>query len=257
MLSFVKKFFLLVLILLFIVLVLVAFEPILTRVFFSNTSPPIKIYKTTQVDSRGTNYNLQKRSSNKSTENDMHFQVEHPSLSDNGTPDTPEVSSSITSDEAQDDRNHDATQNHNDEAVFPQKRDPKGGITKAVAAEQARKERLAVIESEMRALAPLTGQGNHAITLRMLDLEEEWLRIHQEQGTLHTDGRNPFTGIKIGKLVFSVISDGKIPVDIGEQVASYLEEDGHHEYAARVRAATQRAIENGDAFYKPEHTEDH
>ena len=186
----------------------------------------------------------------------MPLQVEQPSLSDNGTPDTPEVFSSTTSDEVQGDRNHDATQNHNDEAVFPQKRDPKGGITKAVAAEQARKKRLAEIESEMRALTPHTGQGNHAITLRMLDLEEELLRIYQEQGRLHTDGRNPFITIKIGRLVFSVISDGKIPVTIGEQVASYLEEDGLHEQSARVRAATQKAIENGDDFYKPEHMED-
>ncbi|MCG9129891.1 hypothetical protein JT359_20070 [Candidatus Poribacteria bacterium] len=208
------------------------------------------------MDERETNHKLQKRSSNGSTEDDTSLQVEQSLLSDNGTPDTDEVSSSTTSDEVQGDRNHSATQNHNDAAVFPQKRAPKEGITKAVAAEQARKKRLAIIESEMRALAPHTGQGNHAITLRLLNLEEEMLRIHQEQGTLHTD-RNPFTNIKIGKLVFSVISDGKVPVAIGEEVASYLEEDGYHENAARVRAVTQRAIENGDEFYKPEHAEDH
>ena len=211
MLSFVKKYFFLLLILSLLVIAIVAFEPILTKWFFLNTAPPIKIYKATQVDERETNHKLHKRSSNESTENDTPLQVEQPSLSDNGTPHAPKVFGDETSDEVQGEINHSDTQSHNNEEAFPKKRPPKSGITKAVAAEQARKKRLAEIETEMRALAPHTGQGNHAITLRMLDLEEEMLRIYQEQGRLHTDGGNPFTRIKIGKLVFSVISDGKSP----------------------------------------------
>ena len=256
MLSFVKKYFFLLLILSLLIMAIVALEPILTKWFFSNTAPPIKIYKATQVDARETNHKLQKRSSNVSPENDTPLQVEQPSLSDNGTPGTPEVSSSTTSDEAQGDRNHNATQNHNDEAVFPQKRDPKGGITKAVAAEQARKKQLAEIESEMRALAPHTGQGNHAITLRMLDLEEKMFTILKEQGRLKTHGVNPFIEIKLMRLVFSSMTNGEVPVYIGEQIASYLEEEGHYEHAARHRAITQRAIEKGDKFFKFEHLED-
>ena len=255
MLSFVKKYFFLLLILSLLIMAIVALEPILSKLFSLNTAPPIKIYKVTQVDERETN-KLQKRSSNKSTENDTSLHVEQSSLSDNGTPKTPEVFNEEASDEVQNEINHNDTHDHNHDEALLKKRPPKNGITKAVAAEQARKKRLAEVESEMRALAPHTGQGNHAITLRMLDLEEEMFTILKEQGRLKTHGVNPFIEIKMMRLVFSSMTNGKVPVYIGEQVASYLEEEGHYEHAARHRAITQRAIEKGDEFFKFEHLED-
>ncbi len=172
------------------------------------------------------------------------------------------------SDEVQGEINHNDTRDHNHDEALPKMRPPKNGITKAVkditlqsrvntlAAEQARKKRLAEVEAELHALAPHTGQGNHAITLRCLDLEEEMFTIWKEQGLLITHGVNPFIEIKMMRLFFSFMTNGKVPVHIGEQVASYLEEEGHYEHAARHRAITQRAIEKGDEFFKFEHLED-
>ena len=106
----------------------------------------------------------------------------------------------------------------------------------------------------MQALLPLIKEDND-IHLRFLDLQEESLKIHQDRGTLHIDSGNPFLGIKIDRLILKVMADGKIPVSIGEELASIYAENGLHSQAEHVRVLTQRAIEKGDDFYKPEHME--
>lgn len=248
MLSFLKKCGLLLLLIIALIALLLLFEPIFMRLFSKNKPSDIKVYQVSSTQEQEMNKMPQK-----TYIRDMNGKEAHQKLS---MPENVEPTGKGIS--IRDDSKSPSTQaqtrfqNDKGDKKPLTKRSPKEGITEAVAKEK----RLQEIESEIEALAPHTGKGNHAITLRMLDLEEEKLTILQEQGLLHTHGVNPFNEIKMIRLVVSSITDGKAPVSIGEQIASYLEEDGQHEAAAMYRAATRRAIENGDEFYKLEHLED-
>ena len=137
------------------------------------------------------------------------------------------------------------------------KRKRKDISPEAAAAEQRRKEseRLREIEKEMRSIAPFIKEDRD-IMLRFLDLQEEKLKIHQDRGTLHTDGHNPFFLIKVERLLLRATTDGKIPVSLGEELASLFAENGYPSGAAQIRRATQRAFENGERFFKSEHLKD-
>ena len=248
MLSFLKKCGLLLLFVTVFVALLVFFEPVFMGLFSKNRSSSIKVYREPQQTYIGEKIEKEKPLQSSISEKEKPLQS---SISEKKKP-TDKVVSIQEGPNSLPTPIQTTTQNDKGDTKPLMKRPPKEGITKAVAWDIRSQE----IESEMRALAPHTGKGNHAITLRMLDLEEEMLTIQQEQGLLHTHGGNPFNEIKMMRLVFSSLTDGKVPVSIGEQIATYLEEDGQHEAAAMYRVVTQRAIENGDEFYKPEHLED-
>ena len=134
------------------------------------------------------------------------------------------------------------------------------GRTPPFSAENARKraisKRLREIDDEIAAIMPFVNEDRDLL-LRFTLLREEMVKLHKERGTYHAHGAvDPMIGNKLTKLVLSVTTDGKIPVSLGEQIADILEEGGSYEHAARVRAVTQRAIENGDEFYKPEHLDE-
>lgn len=138
----------------------------------------------------------------------------------------------------------------------PQTRNRKDISPEAAAVEQRRREsqRLLDIDAEMQTLAPFINEDRD-IHLRFLDLQEESLKIHQARGTLHIEGISPFIAIKIDRLILKATTDGKIPVSIGEEIAALYAENGLHPLAHRIRVLTQRAMENGDEFYKQEHME--
>lgn len=89
------------------------------------------------------------------------------------------------------------------------------------------------------------------------ELHEEILRIAQELGTLISDdGSDPFRTLEMGKFLHSNMTrDGKLPVSMGPRLADMFEEDGDFESADKMRMLTQRALENGDEFFKQEHLE--
>ena len=114
-------------------------------------------------------------------------------------------------------------------------------------------ERIAAIEAQMEQLASLANQ-DPAYALEMLDLEKEMLKLHQELGTLVIDKGDPFLSIEINRLVLSnMTSDKRVPVSVGEQLVDLLVEGGDIDGAATVYMVTQRALENGDEFFKLEH----
>ena len=93
-----------------------------------------------------------------------------------------------------------------------------------------------------------------AKALWMLNLLEEMIKLQQALGILHTDGSDPLLPIRLGKLVASnMTSDKRLPVSVGEEVVDLLVESGDIDSAATTYMAMQRAIENGDEFFLPEH----
>ncbi len=249
MLSFLEKYYFYGILGLIGVLSIIAFEPTLTAWLFRQTAPPIKVYKTVPLEKRENSNQIQvTQRSGAETQNSL--EQKHSSRID-GAPTVTEFHQNGNFDNNQ---ASDETTTIETVVVPPPKR--RGTSPEALAADKKRRasQRLREIEAEMRALVP-HADGNPGVAIRLLDLEEELLRINQERGTLHMQGGNPFISIKIQRLILSALKSDKIPVAIGNQVADYMEEAGNFEHAARLRAVTQRAIESGDEFYKPEHME--
>ncbi len=90
--------------------------------------------------------------------------------------------------------------------------------------------------------------------LELLALQEEMLKLQQELGILNVEGGDPFLSNKIGQLVLSnMTNDNRLPVSVGEEMVDVLVEGGDIDGAATIYMATQRAMENGDEFFTPEH----
>ena len=233
------------------VFALIAFEPTLTSWFFTHTAPPIKVYKAVPLEE------IEK----------SQRQAKPPlSLAPSGGPVLPPVDEKNVppvTENNEENASSDAPpvseplRTITDVDLPPPKRTQRRISPEAAAAYQRGKadKRLRDIDTEMQALYPLINEDRD-IHLRFLDIWEERLKIHQERGTLHTEGLNPFVGIKIKRLILKATSDGKLPVSIGEELASLYESNGLDSQAERIRVLTQRAVANGDAFYKPEHMED-
>lgn len=107
--------------------------------------------------------------------------------------------------------------------------------------------------------------------LEMLKLEAEMRNLDKEVGYLirggspppwntaaglvtnATENEEPFE-LKMGQLVLpNLTPDGRLPVSFGEPVVDLLLESGKIDDAATIYMATQRAMQNGDEFFKPEH----
>ena len=234
---------------------IIAFEPTLTSWLFTHTSPPVKVYKGVPFEKQENSENTSHATplSDAETPNplpseqfpkdkgiDTATTLAENEILQNDNFDNPEVSDEATTGETV--------------AVRPPKR--KGTSPEALAVAEKRKvsQRLREIDLEMQAIAPFINEDRD-IHLRFLDLWEERLKLHQDRGTLHIDSGNPFMWIKIDRLILNVMSDGKIPVSVGEELASLYAENGLHSQAEHVRILTQRAIEKGDDFYKAEHME--
>lgn len=117
-------------------------------------------------------------------------------------------------------------------------------------------DRVEEIQLRLRELVPLeTSLVNPepAQALEIVELQEEMLKLQQERGTLVTKGEDPFLPIKIGKLMLSnMTNDNRLPVSVGVEFVDLLVESGDIDGAAQIYMATQRAMENGDEFFKPE-----
>lgn len=246
-----KRFYVYGILGIIVVFALIAFEPTLTSWLFTRTAPPIKVYKAVPLEE------IEK----------SQRQAKPPlSLDPSGGPVLPPV----------DEKNVPPVTENNEENASsdappvsepfititdvdlpPPKRTQRRISPEAAAAYQRREasKRLRDIDTEMQVLYPFIKEDRD-IHLRVLDLWEERLEIHQERGTLHTKGLSPFVGIKINRLILKATRDGKLPVSIGEELASLYDSNGLHSQAERIRVLTQRAVANGDAFYKPEHMED-
>ncbi len=113
------------------------------------------------------------------------------------------------------------------------------------------------IQAQLEAMAREDGSVAPRDIPKSLVLFEETVRISQELGTLSSDdSSNAFSMIERSKFIAShTTEDGKVPVSIGSQVSDMFEKDGNHEAAEAMRIITQRALENGDEFFKPEHLE--
>lgn len=236
------------------ILSIIAFEPTLTSWLFTHTSPPIKVYKAAPFEKQNSGNTIH-ATPRSDAETPNSLPSEH--FPENEDPD---AATALAKNEISQNDNFannevsDGATTVEIVAVRPPKR--KETSKEATAVEKKRKasQRLREIDIEMQAIAPFINKDKD-IHLRFLDLWEERLKIHQDRGTLHIDGLNPFISLKIDRLVLRVMTDGKIPVSIGEKVASIYSENGHHSQAEHVRVLTQRAIEKGDDFYKPEHLE--
>lgn len=112
------------------------------------------------------------------------------------------------------------------------------------------------LQKEIEALAGEDGRVALKDTLKGLALLEEIYQIEREFGTLNSGEVDPFAMIKRGKFITShTTKDGQVPVSIGSQLAEMYEDDGLFEVAENMRILTQRALQNGDEFFKPEHLE--
>lgn len=116
---------------------------------------------------------------------------------------------------------------------------------------QAKVERIQAIYTELE--QPVSTNDPDEM-LAHLALQGEMLTLHQEDGTLVTDGSDPFVMLKLAKMVLSNLTpDKKLPVDVGVEIVDLLIENGEFEGAASFLIATQRAIENGDSVFQAEH----
>ena len=127
--------------------------------------------------------------------------------------------------------------------------------TKDLRRQELRK-RAAILRKQFQEMLPIDGSEDPESALQAINLRQEILQIEKELGTAVFHGSDPIIALEIDKLVLSNLTkDGQIPVSIGLQMADLLEKNQEFELAERVRRATQRALENGDQFFKPEHAE--
>ena len=232
-----------------VVCVLIVLEPILTPLLFIQTAPPIKVYKAIPLDEKEGSKKPRPSGGEKQSLRLNANESSAAEMLENDNVDGDQVSGTVRTVE--------------EVTLPPPRRIPtprpvRKELSPAVIAArqaQAASRRLREIDVEMRAIIPFIEEDKD-LYLRYLDLEEESLRIHQDSGTLHVEGMSPFVFIKIERMVLRFMTDGKIPVSIGEELASTFAASGLPAQAERIRVLTQRAIQNGDDFYKPEHMED-
>lgn len=230
------------------ILILIGFEPTLSSWLFTHTSPPIKVYKVVTPEKRDNNQ-------------PQGISALSHTKSDNLLEDKQAVRLDDTSSDTNHDHDNGFESDHSsensttiEEVTLPPPKRKQKDISPEVAAAAEESQRLREITAEMRSLINFIHEDRD-LMLRFLDLEEEYLNIHKARGTLHIEGFSPFVRIKIDRLLAS-FSDGKIPISIGEELASIFAQNGNHQQADRIRLLTRRAIEKGDKFYKVEHMED-
>ena len=117
-------------------------------------------------------------------------------------------------------------------------------------------DRVKVIQARLSELVPAgtVVTQDSAEVLEILNLQEEMLKLQQERGRLVIEGGDPFLDIKLNRLMLSnMTDDNRLPVSVGVEMVDLLVEGGDVDGAARVYMATQRAMENGDEFFTPEH----
>lgn len=145
------------------------------------------------------------------------------------------------------------------EDVPPHKVGDPGEMPELSAGDLRRQEmikRQALLREQLQEMLPIDGIAEPERALQAINLQQEIYRIGKELGTVETSGGDPMVAYEINKLVLSNLTpDGEIPVSIGPQFAELLEKSGEKEIAAGVRRAMQRAVENGDTVFKPEHIE--
>ncbi len=252
MLTFMRKYYLYAILSVVGIVTIITFEPTLTALLYTHTSPPVKVYKVTPLEQQETTgRNTTGAALRSDTEMGKSFSTQHGAGSeypDRATEPTKNITD-INSEDA------DGVIPVNPFTVRPPHR--KRGSPEVITGEKRMREseRLREINAEMKVLIPFISEDRD-IHLRFLDLWEEHLKILQAQGRLYIDSGNPFMSIKIERLILKVTSDGKIPVSIGEEIAAIYAENGHHAQAAWIRNLTQRATEKGNQFYKPEHLEE-
>lgn len=117
-------------------------------------------------------------------------------------------------------------------------------------------QRAAILRKQFQDMLPIDGIADPESALQAINLRQEIIQIEKELGTAVFHGGDPIIALEIDKLVLSNLTkDGQIPVSIGPQMADLLEKGQEFELAERVRRATQRALKNGDKFFKPDHAD--
>ena len=114
--------------------------------------------------------------------------------------------------------------------------------------------RVQEIQAEIEALSPQVEQDIKLLP-KLNELVAEQLRIQQELGRLHIEGLDPFVGLEIQNLMATSMTEQGLPVSAGPRLAELVEKTGDIESAEKIRAATRKAMENGDEFFQPEHVE--
>ena len=112
--------------------------------------------------------------------------------------------------------------------------------------------RVQELQAEIEGLAPQVEEDIKLLP-RLNELVAEQLRLQQALGRLHVEGLNPFVGLEIQNLMATSMTEQEFPVSAGPRLAELVEKTGDIEAAEKVRAATRKAVENGDEFFRLEH----
>lgn len=115
-------------------------------------------------------------------------------------------------------------------------------------------ERVQELQKQIEELSPQVAKDIKLLP-RLNELTGEQLRIQQDLGRLHIEGIDPFIPIEIENFMATSMTEQGLPVSVGSRLAELIEKTGDVEGAEKIRKATQKAVENGDEFYRPEHVD--
>lgn len=134
-----------------------------------------------------------------------------------------------------------------------------------LSTEELRRQTLENRQHELWKQIQAMGRGGGSIdpeeSLKVLELQEEMLRIGEELGTNHFDDGGSFDDFlrvsemmrEMGRFMAKhMTKDGKFPVSKGMELADMLEK-WDSEAPRRMRKVIQNAIESGDEFIQREH----
>ncbi len=115
------------------------------------------------------------------------------------------------------------------------------------------------IQAQIQAMGRGGGSIDPEESLKVLELQEEMLRIGEELGTNHFDDGGSFDDFlrfaEMGRFMAKhMTKDGKFPVSKGMELANLLEK-WDSDAPGRMRKVIQNAIESGDEFIQREHLE--
>ena len=113
-------------------------------------------------------------------------------------------------------------------------------------------DRVEELQKQIEELSPQVAEDIKLLP-RLNELVAEQLRLQQELGRLHTEGLDPFVGLEIQNLMATSMTEQGLPVSAGPRLAELIEKTGDIEASEKIRAATRKAVENGDEFFLPEH----
>lgn len=115
-------------------------------------------------------------------------------------------------------------------------------------------ERVQELLAEIQALSPEV-EKDIKLLPRLNKLIAEHLSLQKKLGRLSVEGLDPLVGLELQNFVVAHMTAQGMPVSAGPRMAEIVEKMGDIEGAKNIRAATKKAMENGDEFFQAEHVE--